>query len=262
MEPLDVVALPDTSANGVDRSMFTLSGRYLFDWQRPAVIDPASPCFGRSQDLFAISHLGNLTAVLRARRSAVVSGVLLEGTATDRNFSRWSLDWASVAAPAQWHAIAPPSDQPIVDGRFTNWSPPGPGDFFVRLTVEDLAGNRVTKVRRVTSTETPQLTDLHVEPTLFSPNGDGVLDEAVLHYTVVGPGHFEALVFDASGAVVRRFAIDQGVAQAGLELHWDGRNAAGLPVPDGRYRVTLAGFEVFVEVDSTPPAVTADLHSI
>src|SRR4029079_1919275 len=183
-EPLDVVALLDTSANGVDHSMFSLSGRYLFDWQRPAVVDPASPCFGRSEDLFAISHLGNLTAVLRARRSAVVSGVLLEGTATDRHFARWFLEWSSPAAPAGWHPIAPPSDVPVLDDRFTTWSPPGPGDFFVRLTVEDLAGHRRTKVRRVSSSETPVLTDLHVEPTLFPPNGDGVLDTTALHYTV------------------------------------------------------------------------------
>jgi large repetitive protein len=258
--------IPGGSFEGTDVSLFSReptfspAGKRLFFHSKRDAEDPQSACFERgNDDLYAFDSLLNLTATLRPRRSATQGGILLEGSAADLHFARSTLEYASVSAPAVWRPIAPPSSTPVVDGRFGTWVPPGPGSYLVRLTVEDQAGNVRRRIKRISSADTPALTDLYTEPAYISPNGDGVQDQMVLHYRVLEPVHLEISIYDEDGDRVRTLRRDHSLVGAEFEVPWDGRDDRGLAVPDGEYRLTIQSYEFFVIVDSTPPTVSARL---
>ncbi len=255
-------AVPDGSfaAARVEGAGFGPTGRrLLFDSNRDAA-NPQSPCRGRgASDLFAFQSLLNLTADLRPRRSATEGGILLEGTASDLDFARYTLDYATAAAPGDWRPIGSPSETPVIDGRFATWVPPGPGSYFVRLSVEDLAGNTRQSVQQVSFADTPSISALTVAPAYISPNGDGVQDEAVIQYRVLAPVHLEFQVLNEAGEKVRTIERDHGTVGIDASVSWDGRDDAGLPVADGLYSITVQSYELFVTVDRTPPRVALSL---
>ncbi len=247
--------------NAFESPRFSPTGRLLFFESSDARNDPQSSCYLRGyNDSWAFRSLLNLTADLRPRRSATLSGVLLEGTAADVHFDRYTLEYATVEQPDVWHAIQAPSARPVVDGRFTTWVPPGPGSYLVRLTSYDLAGNRRRSIRRVVSSDAPSITDLSLTPDLVSPNGDGVRDTADIHYRVLQPVHLDFRFFDRDGVRVRTIRRDESAIGAEVDVPWDGRDDQGLPLPDGEYRMTVQSYELFVTLDSTAPEVTALLQ--
>ncbi|MDX1997340.1 MAG: CARDB domain-containing protein, partial [Thermoanaerobaculia bacterium] len=238
---------------------FTATGRRLLFDTDDTQNDPLSACYQLGTDRIAFSSLANLTVDLRPRRSASNSGILLEGTAADRHFKNFRLEYSTLAAPNVYNPVAPPSATPVIDGRLTTWVPPGPGTYFVRLTVEDLAGNLKQRIKRVASADQPSITDLYRDPEYISPNGDGVQDAAIIHYRVLEPVHLEFEFYNASGDRVRTLARDHSVIGTVHEVPWDGRGENGLPVPDGEYRLVVQDYEFFIKVDSTPPEVTTTL---
>ena len=93
-----------------------------------------------------------------------------------------------------------------------------------------------------------------VVPTV-TPNGDGSTETLAIPFSVNEAATVTAVVTDAAGAIVRQLA---GAFQAGArQIAWNGRTAAGVPVPDGRYTVILtpvdpagnAGAPVATQVD-------------
>gem|GEM_PF-979990 len=249
-------AVPEGSfaAARIDDARFGPAGRRLLFASDRDAANPQSPCHGRgTSDLFAFQSLLNLTADLRPRRSATEGGILLEGTASDLDFARYTLEYASAAAPAEWRPIGASSETPVVDGRFGTWVPPGPGSYFVRLSVEDLAGNLRQTVQRVSFADTPSISALTLAPAYISPNGDGVEDEAVIQYRVLAPVHLEIQVFNEAGDKVRTIQRDHSAVGVDASVSWDGRDDAGQPVADGFYRVTVQSYELFVTVDRTAP---------
>lgn len=244
------------SFNLVERERFSVPGRRLFFVSADAAYDPDSPCYNQGyEDQFQLRSLLNLTVDLRPRRTSGAGGVLVEGTAADRHFERFTLEWAEAAAPSTWRPVMPPSDLETVDERFTTWVPPGPGSYLLRLTGEDLAGNSLSRVKRISFADSPSITDLYLEPRVFSPNGDGVLDTALVAYRVLEPVHLEFAFENERGDRVRTILRDHSQIGAEFSLLWDGRDDRGLPVPDGEYRLVVQNFEFFVTVDSTPPVL-------
>ncbi|HEY0783810.1 MAG TPA: FlgD immunoglobulin-like domain containing protein, partial [Thermoanaerobaculia bacterium] len=237
------------------RGAFSPTGRRLYYAPAQPIADPASPCFHHGRDQWALQSLANLTAELHPRLSGAGSGgVLLEGTASDLHFARYTLEYATAAAPDAWREIAPPSSTPVIAGRFTTWVPPAPGSYLVRLTAADRAGNVRQAVARVSTVETPSLTDLSLAPRLVSPAHGG----AQVHYRVLAPLHLAFQFVDAAGHAVRTIERDHSTAGPN-DLAWDLRDDAGRLVPDGEYRLHVQGYELFVTVDATPPAVTVAL---
>jgi subtilase family serine protease/Tol biopolymer transport system component/flagellar hook assembly protein FlgD/fibronectin type 3 domain-containing protein len=233
---------------------FSPTGRQLLFESNKQALDPTSTCYLQGfSDTWNFKSLLNLTADLRAIRSAKAGGIQLKGTASDLNFSSYVLEYATVAAPNNWLPIAPASGQPVVDDLFTTWVPPAPGNYFVRLSVEDLAGNVRRTVKRVSWAETPSITDVYRTPAIISPNGDGVNDVAIIHYRVLEPVHLTFEFFDSAGKRVRVITRDHSTIGIEVNLPWDGRDDNGLPVPDGRYRMTVQNYEFFITVDNTPP---------
>lgn len=233
---------------------FSPSGRQLLFNSSEQADDPSSICYNEgASDHWSYRSLLNLTADLRALRSAKAGGIQLRGTASDLNFANYSLDYAPVATPNAWLPVAPAAGQPVVDDFFTTWVPPSPGNYLVRLSVEDLAGNVRRTVKRVSWADTPSITDVHRSPAIISPNGDGVQDASIIHYRVLEPVHLTFEIFNEANGRVRVMTRDHSVTGVEVDVIWDGRDDNGLPVPDGRYRLVLQDYEFTINVDSTPP---------
>ena len=103
-------------------------------------------------------------------------------------------------------------------------------------------------IRVLTSAESSRaiLPAFVVEPPVFSPNGDGLNDQADVNYTLVQlvrPVDTHMEIFDLAGRRVR--VLFAGVSGSGVFSHsWDGRNEAGELLPVGLY---MAKVEVTTE---------------
>ena len=72
----------------------------------------------------------------------------------------------------------------------------------------------------------------------FSPNGDGSRETVTLTASTSEPGSLDATVVDGYGSNLRAWTVAAGVAAT--PVTWDGRDASGNFVPDGRYVLSVA----------------------
>jgi flagellar hook assembly protein FlgD len=86
----------------------------------------------------------------------------------------------------------------------------------------------------VAATGLPKIYDLQLSHSAFSPNGDGQYDTVNAGFTMPEAAAWTVDVTDASGTAVRQFS-GNGTTAA---ITWDGRNATGGRLPDGRYTIT------------------------
>jgi uncharacterized repeat protein (TIGR01451 family) len=240
---------------------FAPSGRNLILDANYAKLAPYSCYTSNASSKFNLSTLANLTAELSAVRSASAGGLTVRVTAADRNFARYQIEYAPVASPTAWKTVAPASDVPVVDQVVTTWVPPAFGNYLLRLTVEDQAGNQRQQTTRVSWSDTPSITDIYKDVEFISPNGDGVQDAIKLHYRVLEPVHLEFKVYGSDGSVIRTMERDHITIGEEASFSWDGRDGLGAAMPDGQYRMTLQDYEFFVTVDTTLPAVSMSLPS-
>lgn len=205
---------------------------------------------------YAFRTLSNMQTDLVLSRRADGVSVRIHGGVSDRNFSRYWLDYANEEAPDVWHPVVPASTTPAWGKDLATWLTPGPGRYMVRLTVEDLAGNRKEKVRRVAIAQAgPPITNILREPAIFSPNGDGSKDEMKLSYRVLESVNLEFGIFNRQGALVRSISRVHPVGGVDAVIFWDGRDSNGQTVVDGEYRINVAGFDFFVTVDNSAPVI-------
>jgi hypothetical protein len=86
------------------------------------------------------------------------------------------------------------------------------------------------------------ITRASVEPSPFSPNGDGVFDVTYIIFDLSDTA--DVVAVDISGSPrrpenSRTLSLPGPIAPGHYELAWDGRNNLGSTVADGRYAVTL-----------------------
>ena len=205
------------------------------------------------EHFYSVRSLLNLTADLTVRYGPGGDSAELSGTAADLDFSHYVLEWARSGEPGTWHPIGLASNQPALDELLTTWFPPGAGSFLLRLSVFDLAGNHASVQRAVSFAVGPSISDVAVAPPLFSPNGDGVLDETTLRYRVLAPVELQIDVVKKNGDVVRSFHRQHADAGNLHEVVWDGRDGLGHYVADGEYRFVVLGARFPVKVDTQPP---------
>lgn len=82
---------------------------------------------------------------------------------------------------------------------------------------------------------------LDIEPTAFTPNGDGLNDDTAISYTVLHllePSPVEVDIFDLNGRRIRRLS-SAWVQNGRVPLRWDGRDDGGDLVPPGLYLVQV-----------------------
>lgn len=74
--------------------------------------------------------------------------------------------------------------------------------------------------------------DVFVTPLYFSPNGDGVQDQAAFFYRVNGVSEVSVFVLDSDQVPVRELLPSGGANGSAV---WDGRNDTSVVSPDGEY---------------------------
>ncbi|MBN1208650.1 MAG: PD40 domain-containing protein [Myxococcaceae bacterium] len=213
-----------------------------------------------SAPLSAITTRDNLFVRLTATRTPGAASMSFQGTVADLNLEEWQLGVRAYGASGPFVAVAT-STTPVLNGRLTEWIPPGPGMYEAQLLARDRAGNVRTRTVAFGYSLSPAVANVSRAPEFFSPNGDGVLDTVELRYTITRATIGELQILDASNQVVRQQALPHEVA-GDFTLSWDGRDAQGQPVPDGEYTLSLDGTRLSVVVDSTPPLAELSLSEI
>ena len=209
-------------------------------------------------DSAVVTSLLNGFALIESR--AVGESFELTGVAADRNFAYYELDYALASQPGMWHALTPASADEVLIDEFLTWAPPQAGSYVVRLRVVDRAGNATTATTTVNARRGADIDGFGLPLRHFSPNGDGVKDNAIVDFRVRQPATLVFQVEDAAGAVVHRAEHVYGQGDLGRHsLTWDGRTDAGGRAPDGRYRLSLGGFSLWVMLDTVAPVIDAEL---
>ena len=197
--------------------------------QRAAVgvrVDTQPPTLGR--------------ATISARRLSPNGDGRYESAAVIGTGSADAVGWSLVVTPVQ----GGPAVRTLVgsgaaakatwNGRADDGSVVADGSYVLRLGVFDAAGNPATQSWTVVVDSTPPVLALTATPATFSPNGDGIADIARLAWTGSEAG-------TGSLRILRGTTLVQKWTLGGTSgfVSWTGRDAAGRPVPDGRYTLTL-----------------------
>ncbi len=109
----------------------------------------------------------------------------------------------------------------------------------------------------------PPKVALSTEQAVFSPNGDGTLDSAVILYSLSEEATVSVVVLDKAGMVVRTLTAEELQPAGQHSVLWDGRTDRGGVVTDGEYivRVTAQGAArtatatTPIRVDTEPPII-------
>ncbi len=193
----------------------------------------------------------------------------VRGTVSDVHFQSYRLEVGETDAPASWTLVAA-GLTPTQDSLLGTWTRTGTaGTFTLRLTATDTAGNvREARLPLTVSDTAGLVSVLTAAPALFSPNLDGRRDTTVVAYEALSDLRISLDVLDSTDTVVRVLSESDALASSRYTVGWDGRNEAGVVVPDGSYVVRLTAASradvtrtqverTAVVVDTTLPALAA-----
>jgi flagellar hook assembly protein FlgD len=117
------------------------------------------------------------------------------------------------------------------------------GSYAVTVSAVDMWQNRATDYRGTIAIDSAPaqlvaLTPAQTTTSTFSPNGDGYRDIVALIATTAERGTLNAAVRDTNGSTLKAWSVP--TSGAPTSVTWDGRDANGNPVSDGRYVVAVA----------------------
>ncbi len=114
------------------------------------------------------------------------------------------------------------------------------GPYRITLWTVDASNNRASVQRVVTVDRKAPAIRSSVTPTSISPDGDGRADSTALRMSADSRVSGTARVLGPTGAAVRVFPMTPGTSGFWA---WNGKNAAGAVVPDGRYTFRVEGLD-------------------
>jgi flagellar hook assembly protein FlgD/sugar lactone lactonase YvrE len=113
---------------------------------------------------------------------------------------------------------------------------------YLKVSAVDRALNSAEKVSELFSVvplETLQITGTNAVPGTFTPNNDGLLDQTRFAYRLSGGApeyRVDVRLLNETGATVRTITQNDPETSGYYSFYWEGKNDAGLIVPDGHYR--------------------------
>ena len=176
----------------------------------------------------------------------------VKGTADDIHFGNYILEAGKGTDPSEWAAIAS-NTNPVPDNILGLWNVSGlDGIWTIRLAAFDSVGNLSTTSVTVDLGERKNIIqDLQTVPRIFSPNNDGKIDTAVIHYSLTDSCQVMIAVSDETGTVSKTYSTVVPSAGA-YNFAWNGSDNSGAIVPDGSYTIRLSA------AFSSNPSVTQD----
>ncbi|HYH98664.1 CARDB domain-containing protein [Hyalangium sp.] len=169
---------------------------------------------------------------------ALASSFSVTGEATDENLIRYELSLGEGASPSQYTSLlsAPASTSGVL-GTVPLASLP-PGEYTLRLVVEDRVGHTQQVLRRFQHQPSALLQAAVIVPGLISPDGDGTSDTATLHVTLAAPATVSATLLNGSGQPWRVLVEPSSLPAQTSQSPITGTGLAGLP--DGVYSVRVS----------------------
>jgi Tol biopolymer transport system component/subtilase family serine protease len=171
--------------------------------------------------------------------------VAVEGRATDNNkIKRYDL--------YQGDSKTAVFGKSSVEGRLGLWDVTGlmSDAYTITLKVWDVAGNLNCSTTSFSLDSAAEIADLTSNRSLFSPNGDGILDDVTIAYLIAENARVDVKVFKAnktdSGAYtldtdpLRTIVSGQQYLGGTESVTWDGRNDGDNIVPDGQYGIVVS----------------------
>ena len=171
-------------------------------------------------------------------------GIPIEGRATDNHqVKRYELYHDDMSIPV--------SGKGPVEGQLGIWDITNLGktSYPLRLKVVDVAGNVSCYTTDFSVDNTLKITNLSVDPHLFSPDNNEVLDDVNVTYEINEYAAVDVKVFKLNKTDNGSYLLDStplrtivsGVQHLGGmgSTVWDGRDDSGIVVPDGKYGITV-----------------------
>jgi spore germination protein YaaH/flagellar hook assembly protein FlgD len=126
------------------------------------------------------------------------------------------------------------------DGKTAAGTAAPDGTYRITLWAADASNNRASASKDVTIDRRPVGLTLAASSSYISPNGDRQADQTTLSWAADEPISGTARLFGRDNATVRRWTIAGAMAGSWV---WNGKNAAGATVADGRYTLRLVGLD-------------------
>ena len=110
------------------------------------------------------------------------------------------------------------------------------------------AGNALSRIESNTTTlvgtvqNSSLLTEVAVQPRVFTPKDDGANDEVQFAFKVIRVGDDSPVavdIFDLAGRLVRRLVEQRSLSTGAYTINWNGLDNSGTPVPPGIYYARL-----------------------
>lgn len=193
--------------------------------------------------------------------------VEIQGSINDLHLQSFTIDYGVGIAPNAWVRLKNGASN-VNSVVLASWNTYGLlGDYTLRIIGADTAGNQRTLLIPV-KVQTPLniISALEATPSPLSPNGDGRRESTAIRLNLDQDAVITLAVRDAQGTTIRTLATAVSINKGAASYSWDGKNDAGLIVPDGVYTIGLLATltsnsfvkqdeKITVVVDGTPPQV-------
>jgi len=135
------------------------------------------------------------------------------------------------------------------------------GEYRLVISAKDESGRADEQSAPLTissaDTNPPQITDIVVQPSVFSPNGDGIDDETSIAYTLTKESKVTLFVTDAKGAY-SLLSPPTKRTDGPYTFKWDGKENGGRLLADGKYTVHIQAEDLAGNVTEVTREATID----